>query len=477
MAAVRNNFFILCLTICFLLSLVTDWYSFLSIALFVLTVFAILDKLGKGLLLREIVVLHAIFICLVMPVLGYQVYNHENTMARLFYKYMVVPEDVYFSYNLPALCVFSISMCFPITKGGVILDEGDSFKSLLQSVRNQLRTRFKTGIIIVLTGTFSLFLITLIPQDIRFVVTLFYFSSFAGILYIYYGPAIRSKNFLLILFTVFVVGLAIQSAIFTVVVYMGMTIFSFLFLGRRYAMWKKFTVFVVGCFLLFIIQNVKTSFRDITWGEKVVDNKAGVFGDVIVDKLSNMDKLVSVGGFFPVYMRTNQGINISLVMRRIPARQDYDNGSRLFTTAFSALVPRILWQNKPEAGGKATMKYFTGQNIVGWSTNVGPLGEAYGSFGPVGAIVYMFVLGLFIRWAYFKIFVVGQRLPLVILWIPVLFYQVTYCMETDSLQIFNSLTKGAFFLWMLYKIFPSWFGVLKKQPNIRRTPRRSHSPA
>ncbi|MDP4131062.1 MAG: hypothetical protein Q8939_12945, partial [Bacteroidota bacterium] len=207
MAAVRNNFFILCLTICFLLSLVTDWYSFLSIALFVLTVFAILDKLGKGLLLREIVVLHAIFICLVMPVLGYQVYNHENTMARLFYKYMVVPEDVYFSYNLPALCVFSISMCFPITKGGVILDEGDSFKSLLQSVRNQLRTRFKTGIIIVLTGTFSLFLITLIPQDIRFVVTLFYFSSFAGILYIYYGPAIRSKNFLLILFTVFVIGL------------------------------------------------------------------------------------------------------------------------------------------------------------------------------------------------------------------------------------------------------------------------------
>jgi hypothetical protein len=345
-------------------------------------------------------------------------------------------------------------------------------------VRNQLRTRFKTGIIIVLIGSFSFFLIALIPQDIRFVITLFYFSSFAGILYIYYGPPIRSKKLLLILFSAFVINLAIESAIFTIVVYMGMTIFSFLFLGRRYPMWKKFTVFVVGCFLLFIIQNVKTSYRDLTWNNKKdVDNKAEVFSDVIYDKLSNMDKLISISGFFPVYMRTNQGLNISLVMRRIPARQDYDNGSRLFTTAFSALVPRFLWQNKPEAGGKATMKYFTGQSIVGWSTNVGPLGEAYGSFGSTGGIVYMFVLGLFIRWVYLRIFVVGQRLPLVILWIPVLFYQVTYCMETDSLQIFNSLTKGAFFLWMIYKIVPSWFGVLKKQPRIRRTPGGYHSPA
>ncbi len=173
----------------------------------------------------------------------------------------------------------------------------------------------------------------------------------------------------------------------------------------------------------------------------------------------------------------NQGFNITLVMKRIPAQQDYDNGSRLLTTAFSALVPRFLWPDKPEAGGKESMKYFTGLQIEGWSTNVSPLGEAYGSFGPIGGIFYMFMLGLFIRWAYKKVFTIAQKIPLLILWVPVLFYQVTFCMETDSLQIFNSLLKGAFFLWLLYKLTPGWFGKKVNQAIAKNSVRRRHLPA
>ncbi len=116
MASVRNNFFIFSLVISFLLSLVTDWYAEISIFLFFVTVFAILDKLGKGLVLRELVVLHTIFICLVMPSMGYNVYNYDNYLARVFYRYMLVPEDVYFGYALPAVCAFSLGMCYPITK-------------------------------------------------------------------------------------------------------------------------------------------------------------------------------------------------------------------------------------------------------------------------------------------------------------------------------------------------------------------------
>ena len=104
-------------------------------------------------------------------------------------------------------------------------------------------------------------------------VTLLFFSSFAGILYIYYSPSFPLKNILLILFSIFIIGLTIESGVFTVVVYMGITLFSYLFLGKRYALWKKFLVFIVGCFLLFITQNVKTSYRNVTWRGKEVDNK------------------------------------------------------------------------------------------------------------------------------------------------------------------------------------------------------------
>ena len=128
----------------------------------------------------------------------------------------------------------------------------------------------------------------------------------------------------------------------------------------------------------------------------------------------------------------------------------------------SAFVPRFLWPDKPEAGGKFNMEFYTGYRIVGWSTNVGPLGEAYGSFGVTGGIVYMFFLGLFIRWMYVLVFKAARNVPLLICWLPVFFFQIISSAETDSLQIFNSLIKASFFVWLLYKFLPSWFGVVKK---------------
>jgi len=474
MPVVRNNFFILSLIIGFLLSLVTSWYGEISIFLGLVTVVAILDKLGKGLVLRELVVLHTIFICLIVPELGYSVYNYNNYLARIFVRYMRVPEETYFNYALPAVCAFSVALCYPIRKKRTILDEGQSFKDFLSKVREQLKVMAKTGVNIVAIGIVIFFVMDLLPESFRFIATLFFFSSFAGILYIYYSPYFPSKKTLLILFSAFMIGFAIQSGVFTIIVYMGITMFSFLFLGRKYALWKKLMVFIVGVFFLFVIQNVKMTYRDITWRNENVENKTNLFGDIIVEKLQNFDRLISEEGFFPVYMRTNQGYNISMVMDRIPAKQDFDNGDRLMTIVASAFVPRFLWPNKPEAGGKDSMKYFAGVNIYGWSTNVGPIGEAYGSFGVVGGIFYMFVLGLFVRWVYLRVFVIAQKMPLLILWIPVLFYQVTYSMETDSLQILNSLLKGAFFLWLIYKFLPGWFGVAKKLSKARKVYQRSN---
>jgi hypothetical protein len=478
MAAARSNFFLFSLMAGFLFSLVTDWYSEISIFLCLISVFAILDKLGKGLVLRELVALHTIFICLVMPTMGYNIYNHDNFLSRVFLRYMLVPEDKYFSYVIPAVCAFSISMCYPITKSKAVLDEGNSFKNLLQLVRDQLKTNTQTGVIIVVVGVVMFFFLGLVPDVVKFALTLLFFSSFAGILYIFYCQPFPTKNMVLILFIVFVLGLTVQSGVFTIVVYMGITIFSYLFLGRKFALGNKFLVFVLGVFLLFIIQNVKTAYRDVTWEGNHTDNKTSTFVDVTFDRVTNIEKLVNTDGFFPVYMRTNQGYNISRVMQRIPAQQDFDGGNHLLLTSASALVPRFLWPDKPEAGGKESMKYFTGLNITGYSTNVSPIGEAYGSFGTTGGIFFMFIFGLFIRWVYKRIFVIAQRLPLLILWMPVLFYQVTFCMETDSLQAFNALLKGAFFLWLLYKLIPAWFGkVVKKKSNMQRSPFPNRLPA
>jgi len=471
MALIRNNFFIFFLVGSFFLSLVTDWYLGISIAMFVVTVLSVMDKLGKGLILRELIVLHTVFICLVMAQVGYRIYNYQNYLARAFFKYMVVPEDVYFRFALPAVSAFSVAMCWPIMKDKMIMDEGQSLQRLLQEVKRQLNIYGKKGIVIVAIGIVMLYVSAYLPVGLQFASMLFFFSSFAGVLYIYYAPAFSYKKWLLTFFVLFIIVGTIQSGVFTLIVYMGITIFSFLFLGKKFAMWKKILVFIVGALALLVIQNVKGAYRHVTWkDEEYQGNKYELFGEIVSEKLGDVGNMFDEKAFFPVYMRTNQGFNVSIVMRRIPTKQDFDGGKRLLTVTASAFVPRFLWPDKPEAGGRESMKYFAGIDISGWSTNVGPLGEAYGSFGVAGGIIYMFCLGLFIRWSYKKVFIVARRLPLIILWIPVLYYQVTSSMETDTLQILNSLLKGAFFLWLLYKLFPTWFGIAKKDKKIRRNP-------
>jgi hypothetical protein len=469
MRSIKNNFFVLSLIGVFLLSVVTDFYFELSNFLFAITILAILDKLGKGLVLRELIVLHTIFICLIMPEVGYKVYTYQNILALSFVKYMFIPQDEYFGYVLPAVSAFSAAMCFPISKNGVILDEGGKIMSLMLEVKAQLSRFGKRGIVIVSVGIVMLYVSDHLPDALNFVAILFFFSSFAGILYIYFAPNFRYKNLLLMLFSMFIVVGTIESGVFTLIAYMGITLFSFLFLGRKIALWKKLIAFILGFFSLFLIQNVKEAYRNITWkDEEYSGNKYQLFGNIVVDKITHLDQIFDEKGFFPIYMRSNQGYNIARVMRRIPTVQDFDHGKRLLLVGASSLVPRIFWPDKPQAGGQESMRYFTGIEIYGWSTNVSPLGEAYGSFGVWGGIIYMFILGLFVRWAYKMVFVVSRKLPLIVLWIPVLFYQVTSSMETDTLQILNSVLKGGFFLWLIYKFIPSWFGVAKKVKIVRR---------
>lgn len=447
----------------FFLSLVTDWYYELSVLFICATIVTILDKLGKGIVLREMIVLHAVAVCLIAPIIGYEVYNQQNYLARIFIKYMRVPKAEYFGFVLPAISAFTLAVCWPIKKNKYIIDEGLFFKHLLNEIRKRLLFSRFAGIILMLVGIGMFYARNYLPLELKFVASLFFSSCFAGVLYVFYSTSFRYKKYLLLLFGFFIVWTAVQSGVFTVIAYMGITIFSFFFIGRTYKLWKKVLVCAVCIFVLFLIQNIKSTFRDVTWRQNYTGSKTSLFNDIAVDKLTHLDDLVNVNALFPVYTRVNQGFNISLVMSRIPAVKDFDNGSRLALVAASSLVPRFLWPDKPEAGGKESMLYFTGVNIIGWSTNVSPIGEAYGSFGVAGGILFMFLLGVFIRWAYKKVFTIAGKTPLIILWIPVLFFQVTYSMETDTLQILNSLFKSALFVYILYRMLPAWFGKAKKR--------------
>ncbi|HTR30453.1 MAG TPA: hypothetical protein VMH27_14360 [Puia sp.] len=450
--------------IIFLLSMVTDWYSTLAVCLVVCLVVQVLDRLGKGIVLREIVALHMGFVCLIMPLIGYSVFNRANKLARIFIKYMRVPDHVYFSCALPAIAGFVLFLCWPVGTSAYD-DRGPFLQRAIDRAQTVLQRSPKLGIYLLMGGTVMFWIAKMLPEAVQFAFLLFFFGSFAGFLYVWYQKGLRFRRYYLYGFGAFIVLTAISNGMFTVAAYMSLTLFSFFFLGKRSSLFKKMVLFCLGVFILLLVQSIKPTYRVLTWGGNYEGNKAVLFVSLMANKLSDPNWM-SADAFFPIYTRINQGYNISLVMQRFPEKIAFDGGSRLFLNVASSLVPRVFWPDKPEAGGKINMQYYAGLSISGWSTNVGPLGEAYASFGPRGAVVFMILLAVFIRFSYSLLFKLSARIPLLLFWIPVMFYQTTYAGETDTLQIFNSILKSALFIWLLYRQWPRWFGGEKKRPGV-----------
>lgn len=449
----------------FFFSLITDWYLPLVAVLTLSTLALVLDKLGKGIVLREMIALQGCFVCLVMPLMGYLIYNQSNQQASLWVRYMPISDDRYFSFALPGMAGFILTLCWP-TKG-IGADYGEHFKQTIDRAKIFLQAKPSMGIYLLAIGAIVFSVSDYLPIAVQFTFLLIYFSSFAGLLYVYFTPKVKYKFWILTLFAVFIIFNALKSGMFTVIAYMGITLFSFFFVGKKAGFALKLIVFIVGAFVLMLIQNVKADYRKFTWKESYEGNRAVLFSTLVKERLESNEGFTTVNALFPIYFRTNQGYNVAMVIRYIPQYRPHDGGVNLLTALGSSLVPRIFWPDKPEAGGKFNMKYYTGYILKGWSTNIGPLGEAYGSFGVTGGIIYMLLLGAFIRWAYKTVFVLSKRVPLLLFWIPVLFYQVTYSLESDTLQILNSLFKSAFFIFMLTKVMPWLFGIIKNR-YIRR---------
>lgn len=424
----------------------------------IICILMVLDKLGKGIVLLEVIALFNSFIYLFMPLMGYMFYTKNNAKALMYVRFMPIPQAQYFELALPAITGFIILMCWPLSqKNG---DDGASINLRIEDARELLRGNERTGLTLMIIGILSSLLLPILPQSFQYVFTLLFLSAFTGLLYVYFSGTTPLKRVYMVLFVIFILIGALQSGMFTIVAYMGMTVFSFFFLNRKTAFWKKLLMFMMGVFVLIIIQSVKPEYRRQVLG-KGKDNQALELANLVSKKIEGVGNLISPEFMWPIYYRANQGFYVAMVQNYIPRVKSHDNGEKLLVVFASAFVPRFLWPDKPMAGGFHNMKYYTGFILRGYTMNVGPLGEGYGSFGVTGGILFVMFLGFLIRVVYRQVFVISKKLPLIIFWLPVLFYEVSYSGENDSLQIINSLVKSILFIYVIYKAFPT---VLKPSP-------------
>jgi len=454
----NNNIYYLVFSITLLIYFLT--YNF-EIPIFILIVFysyQVINSYGAHLNFINLISFHCVIIYLIGPYLGYKMYSHFISPNRMLLSFMPVSAEKYFSFIFPGVISY---FCGLLTFKTISIEK--RIKNSFDYIRVGLNGKKYYGYFLVLFGYLSFYLVKYAPLGLTYVFNIAFLFLFTGILFIYFSKNRNSKDYLIIGFvSIWILLTAVRSTMFTIVVYMSVAISGILFYTMNISLLKKLIFFLVSFILLVAIQYTKTEiriFKDKSKQEVSLDD----FSKTILKNTTSVDNFTSGAKLLNIYERINQGALTAHVLENIPKRRAHDNGKMLFKSILASFIPRIFWKSKPMAGGKGNMKYYANIKLGTASMNVGPIGEAYGAFGKFGSWIYMFFFGAFISYTFNFFLKKCLKHHLLLFWMPVIFYQTIYSAETDSMQVFNSIIKTGFLLYLLFKIFPYLFNLSKSK--------------
>ena len=148
--------------------------------------------------------------------------------------------------------------------------------------------------------------------------------------------------------------------------------------------------------------------------------------------------------------RLNQGWIIARIMNHMPKKLPFVRGETIETAFYAALLPRFLAPKKARAGGRANFERFTGTPLPETtSMDISLVGEGYANFGLFGGMIFIFLVSLTYNWVVVKVVALSKTNPTLILWIPLLFFQVMKA-ETDFATVFNYLTKAVLVTYLAF---------------------------
>jgi hypothetical protein len=393
-------------------------YTFCGIFLLSIIGVQLYRELYKTVPIREIMLLILVLQCVFVPAVVY-----ENDYFLSVKMDMPISANFYFSYVLPATIAYIIGLYFKKKKYNIPIIINSS-----NYVHKGWMLLF-VGIIadFVPLGFFS-FLLSLL--------------KYVGMFYLLFSTS-RYKYLAVILLLLSLVYHSLVNAMFHDLLINAVFFFFILNLKKKMSKLMIVTCFIFGIGLFVGVQTVKPLLREKLWyGGNTIKDK----NEVIYQTVVNAD--ISDGVLTGYAIRLNQGWHISRVMNYIPKYNNYGVGESYVRSITSSLLPRFLKPNKAEAGGVENMKRYTGINLVGWSTDIGIMGEPYGNFGYFG-IIAMFLIGFLFSEAIHVVEKKAQLKPELLFWLPFLFYQVIKA-ESSSITVFNHLAKSALVVWFIF---------------------------
>jgi hypothetical protein len=403
-------------------------------------------RLDQGVPLLQLTALIATLQWLVGPILNY------NTPYEYGKYRMYVSQGDYFKFALPATCAYVV----------IMLAVGASVKQrqLLQQL--DWRNFLSIGIVLNVISLGASIAAPGFGGGVQFFLFLLSQLRYIGALYLLFSR----HHLRYVLFAVSLSPLLVQSlssGMFHDLILWLAIVFCYWFAQRRWSFAQKIVVLSLSASALFSIQAIKQEYRALL--------KSGESPSIV----SLLGKYVSPGGrawesdvLTLVVIRLNQGWIISAVMDNVPSGEPFAEGETIKDAVISAFMPRFLFPDKKQAGGRENFRRFTGLPIGdGTSMGISPLGEAYANFGAFGGILVMATFGAFFAGLFSLSLKYVVHRPAFFFWLPLLFYQSIKA-ETEFLVVLNQLSKGAIVAFAVH-----WFIDLNFPVRMRTLVQRS----
>ena len=444
-------------------------YSIIGLGLFTFFALQFHSKLGSEVPIRELIICIALLQWIIAPVLSYHYFTESD-----FY-YMIIPEERYMNFIVPATICFIVGLMFPIYTQKK-REQGDLFISKKSTQVDNAGYYIKRGRIIFGVGIFAFLIKANVPASVGYLFQLLSYCSIVGAFYMIQGRARFNILYLIAALVPIFVSAAKTSVFHEFFLWGGFIVIVYTFI-RKSNVLQKSALLVAAAGLIFAINSIKRDYRESIasfdlernddqnktqnhlkqWKEQhkvsefrgegkynEQDGNVSQFFELVRYKFLSDETSTNVtkSGFNQEFIdRLNQGWIIARIMFMVPQYENFADGETIVEGIKAALVPRILAPNKAGSGGKVNFERFTGLSLGGASMNLGLIGEAYANYGVTGGMVFMFVYGLFFSFIFSIILNASIKAKDFIFWIPFVFFYVIKA-EEDFTTMFNQFVKS-----------------------------------
>lgn len=364
---------------------------------------------------------------IISPFFSYQIDSGNYSMSQTCSDYMMFTVPMYMAFML-GYYKFRHKMSLDVNR---LID--------------MCRTAKVQSDLLIFVGLLFMFLPIKIPA-LLFIKTLASYLFFIGFIFRMYMKPRNSTVYLILSLGIQLLN-SIRGGMFHELLVWGVFMLMTWFNVNQTSLKKRLLIFLFSLIGVFMLQTVKSTYRQAIWYNDYSGNKIELFLSLFVNNVMNINSINAEQKETAV-VRYNQGWIISRIYNNIPQNHDYFYGRTYLDALKSAALPRALFPDKKGAGEQSRNDFIemTGYQLsTGTSMGLSILGESYGNFGLFGGMLFMAFWGWFIAKIVSIIDNLSKRNYMWILFLPIICFNLVKA-EISMMSVLNWTIKSIIFV-------------------------------